>query len=152
MKVEVYSREHVRQLDPRPDTCLISIWSLIALAACEYKDVDVPMDGWYASLRLNFDDVTHTLPIGGMIVVPFDEAMGSQVLDFIEGNLERNFVIHCDAGMSRSVAVASVMAMLYGYDPVYHETGHDGMRNILVVNTLRREWINRHAEIDHGSK
>jgi protein-tyrosine phosphatase len=103
------------------------------------------MKGWHDSMKVEFDDVTHTLPVQGMTVVPFDESMGVTVLDFIEKNNGNPFIIHCDAGMSRSVAVACFMELCYNYSPVYHTINHDGMRNILVLNILRREWMKRNG-------
>jgi predicted protein tyrosine phosphatase len=72
--------------------------------------------------------------------VPFDEEMGKTTFDFMNKNVGHDFVIHCDAGFSRSVAMGCFMAMAYGYEPTYHECEHDGMRNMLVFSSLRDEW------------
>jgi predicted protein tyrosine phosphatase len=136
MKVDVYSRRNVAQLDPNPEVCLISVWSLSALGTMGYED-NIPLDGWRDSLKLEFDDVTHN---SMDMYIPFDEEMGQATYDFMHKYMGHDFVIHCDAGFSRSVAMGAFMAQAFGYDPIYHECGHDGMRNILVFNILRRIW------------
>jgi len=141
MKVDVFSRQNVIKQDPRPDACLISIWSLSALGSQGYED-NVPMEGWHDALRLDFDDVTHDQ--SGMFF-PFSEEQGKMTYDFMEKNKGRDFVIHCDAGFSRSVAMGAFLSQAYGYEPIYHEIGHDGYRNIHVFNILRREWRARHS-------
>ena len=137
MKVDVYSRHTVIKQQPDQEKCLISIWSLSALGSQGYED-NIPMEGWRDSLRLDFDDVTHN-SMSGMFV-PFDEVMGKTTFDFMHKYMGHDFVIHCDAGFSRSVAMGCFMAMVFGYDPTYHECGHDGMRNMLVLDILRAEW------------
>lgn len=138
MKVQVYSRKHMKEIEHSEYDCLISIWSTIALATQSYSDDDVPMDGWKDVLRLDFDDVVETKL--GMSLTMFDEEMAKKVIAFIEKNKGSNFVIHCDAGLSRSVGVASFMKDVYTYDMELFEIGSDQFRNIHVVNLLRRAW------------
>lgn len=136
---------------PRSDTCLVSIWSSLRLMDGTYDGIPINMDGWKASLRLDFDDITgegYSIPIMNdtgefemVTPVPFSKEQGKQLLDFIIEHHGSPFVIHCDAGVSRSVAVASFMEMVYDYTPTYHQTGTDQYRNILVFNTLRRVWL-----------
>lgn len=141
MKVDVFSRRNVAGMDPQSDTCLISIWSLCVLGSQGYED-NIPMEGWHDALRLDFDDVT--TDTSGMFFA-FTEEQGQMTYDFMKKNMGHNFVIHCDAGFSRSVAMAAFLAQAYGYEPIYHECGHDGMRNIHVFNILRRIWREIHA-------
>jgi predicted protein tyrosine phosphatase len=140
MKVDVYSRRNVVDQKPDPERCLISIWSLCALGSQGYED-NIPMEGWHDSLRLDFDDVTHDQ--SGMFF-PFNDEQGKMTFDFMNKNLGHDFVIHCDAGFSRSVAMGAFMAQAHGYDPTYHECGHDGMRNTHVFGILRRIWREIH--------
>ncbi len=136
MKVQVYSRQHMREIEPNAYKCLVSIWSEIALATQSYQDDDIPLKGWWDALKLEFDDVVD--PIVGMDVTIFDERMAKELLAFIDKNKGRDFVIHCDAGISRSVAVASFMKDAYEYDMELFEIGSDQFRNIRIVNLLRR--------------
>ena len=136
---------------PNTETCLVSIWSTVALANQEYDDLPIQLDGWKDSIKLVFDDVTEpqekVLLLNfdegheQFITTPFDDVMAYELTDFIIANEGTSFIVHCDAGFSRSVAVGSFMASFYGYTPVYHEAGHDGFRNILVCNLLRRAYI-----------
>jgi len=144
MKVQVYSRKHMKEIEQNVDTCLISIWGTIALATQNYREDDVPMDNWRDVLKLEFDDAVE--PVLGMDLTLFDEEMAKKVVAFIEKYKGLNFVVHCDAGISRSVAVATFMKDVYEYDRELFEIGHDKLRNILVVNLLRRAWYKREYE------
>lgn len=148
--VDVHNRFHAGLLEPCDSTCFISIWSLSALAKAQYMDEDLPnLDGdWKATLKIEFDDVTE--PKFGMELTLFDEEMANRVLDFIEEHDGRPFVIHCDAGISRSVAVASFMRDAYEYEPTFHEIGSDQFRNVLVYNQLRRAWMARNPDASLG--
>jgi len=155
MKVDVLNRRTVSAMVPLADTCLVSIWSEIMLASQHYDDMPITFDGWKASLRLDFDDVTlndqKVLIMNPMMrhdssgfeTTPFSEEHANALLDFIDVNDGSPFVIHCDAGISRSAAMASFMEMAYGYDATYHQTGDDKHRNIHVFNLLRRAKISR---------
>ena len=54
-------------------------------------------------LILTFDDVENQSPGN----IPFSEEMADMVLDFVNKNKERDFIIHCAAGISRSGAIGS---------------------------------------------
>jgi len=76
----------------------------------------------------------------------FDEEMAEKTVAFIEKYKGLNFVVHCDAGISRSVAVATFMKDVYEYDRELFEIGSDRFRNIHVMNLLRRAWYKREYE------
>ena len=141
-KIDVLSRSGVRTLEPDPDKCLISIWT----ADYEYHpDHDrVNLDGWHDVLRLDFHDVTGHVDQAGFNPVLFDAVHAYKTLRFILKHLNKDFVIHCDAGLSRSVAVASFMKLGFSYEPVYHECSGDHFLNILVFNQLTKaywKWV-----------
>jgi len=138
MKVQVYSRKHMKEIEQDVDTCLISIWGKIALATQNYSEDDVPMDNWRDVLKLEFDDAVD--PVLNMDLTLFDEEMAKKTVAFIEKYKGLNFVVHCDAGISRSVAVATFMKDVYEYDRELFEISSDQFRNIHVMNLLRRAW------------
>lgn len=141
MKVQVYSRRHMKEIEPNAYKCLVSIWSKMALATQSYQDDDIPLEGWWDALKLEFDDAVEDVVEKGLTL--FDEEMAKELLAFIEKNRGRDFVIHCDAGMSRSVGVASFMKEAYEYEIELFEIGTDRFRNIRIVNLLRRAWYQR---------
>lgn len=145
--VDVFSRNNIINQTPRPDACLISIWSLSAIASEGYED-NVPMQGWKDTLRLDFDDVTHD---NSGIFFPFSEEQAKLTDDFIHKNDGYDFVIHCDAGYSRSVAVGSYISNFYDYEPIYHEIGHDGFKNMHVYLTLAKLFINKIWDMEDGT-
>ena len=150
MNVDVLSRRKVSAMEPRDDTCLVSIWSLVALATGFYEEAPINFEGWKDTIRLDFDDVTlrDNVPIlnplmrvdddHSFVTVPFDSTHARPLLDFIERHKGSPFIVHCDAGISRSVAVGTFMAAFHGYDVKFHQTNSDEYRNIHVFNVLRR--------------
>ena len=150
VKATIVPRSVVSSMTPQEDVCLVSLWSLIKLATEGYDDVPIPMDGWKDSIRLDFDDVTEHReviilnPEGGntsMGAVAMNEEQADELLAFIKKNYGSDFIVHCDAGISRSVAVGTFLATHYGYDVKYVKTGDDRHRNIHVLNLLRRAWM-----------
>lgn len=140
---KVYARRNMWNMEPCDSTCLISIWSMSLLATERYPDYPVPMEGWKGALKLEFDDVIQDRGMGHVL---FDEAMAKKTMDFIEKHKGRPFVIHCDAGVSRSVAVGCFLRDAYEYDLELNAIGTDEFRNIHVLNLLRREYYKRQED------
>lgn len=78
-------------------------------------------------LNLNFDDVDPTTYglsedescyiDNDIILVFFTNEMAKQVVEFIEANKNKNFYIHCSAGISRSQAIVKyIKNVYYEYD------------------------------------
>lgn len=138
MKVDVYSRQRVIELGPNEGACLISISTPVgeSIASRRYSK-QVPLDGWHAVLELQFHDVTSVVPTFPDLIL-FDEEMAKELLGFIKQHQGKPFVVHCDAGVSRSAAVGSFLRDFLQYEATFHETRDDKFRNILVYNLLRR--------------
>jgi len=134
--VRVYNRTQMKFVEPEDSVNLISIWSLNFMARSQYGDKDVPMEGWKDVTRLEFDDVVSFIP--QLKLVPFDTKMASELLSFMESHMGEEFVVHCDAGMSRSVAVACFLRDHYDYDVEFYAIDTDKHRNITIMNMLRR--------------
>lgn len=144
MKALIVSRDTLIQyVKPEKNSALISI----STPTTTY-DKAVPTEGWLDCLELSFmdmiwDDLNQEQKdslksMFGDRIVLFDEQHAEKVIGFIERHRPANFVVHCDAGISRSVAVGAFMRDFYGYSVEFAEIGTDKYRNIQVYNNLRR--------------
>lgn len=134
--IDVYNREQFRMLTPEPDVHVISCqtpqttWGEGTLS-------EIPT-GWGHSLVLEFHDVIQK---SSPEMVVFDAKMADRVVDFIE-KAGRRFVIHCDAGQSRSVAIGLWLSQYHDYDEetpmCLHAAQHAGSYNSTVLRELRR--------------
>lgn len=142
--VAVLRRESALKLTPDEETCLISIWSSVQEGYPGYSD-SPPMTGWKDVLRLDFDDIVSPPPEGiPYNNVIFTEEMAAKTVDFIKKYDGSPFIVHCDAGISRSVAVGSFMEQAFGYTADYVAAGERGdqFRNVHVVSLLKRQLWN----------
>jgi predicted protein tyrosine phosphatase len=120
-------------VDPRVN--LISIESTNRTYSKKVPDV-----GWNSFYQVAFDDIINESGEGCV----FNEEMAAglyQRLKEIDNADTRKTYIHCDAGLSRSVAVGRFMATYLGFDVVYANAGTDAHANITVFNLLRREYM-----------
>lgn len=137
MKADVYNRAHAEAVNPIPNTVVISISNPGLPARLK--------DGWEAVLRLEFHDVV-TIPVGMPECVPFHDGHVVEIHDFVEENLDKDFMVHCDAGMSRSVAVGVFLQDVHGYTLHLHETNDDAAANSRVKRGLvRKFWSKQFA-------
>ncbi len=132
--VRVYRRGQMKLVKPDDSVNLISIWSMNFDAISQYGDMDVPLDGWKDVIKLEFDDILSR----EFKLIPFDTKMANELLSFIELHKGEEFVVHCDAGMSRSVAVACFLRDHYDYDMELYSIGTTKYRNIHIMNLLKR--------------
>lgn len=113
---------------------LISISSL----DIDVYDREHSEDDWFDVLKIDFDDVSSEEEAGDwfFLMTP-DQA--DIIRKFIEKHRGRDFIVHCDAGISRSVAVAAYMRDYHKYESCFYETGFeaDRYKNIHVYNLLR---------------
>ena len=72
--------------------------------------------------------------------IPFNEDHAKQILDFVKDR--DSLVIHCDAGMSRSVAIGCFLRDNFDAYVTFHAThGSDEYRNRHVYNVLTRVFL-----------
>jgi predicted protein tyrosine phosphatase len=112
MRVDVYNRAQACTLTPTGNTVVISITA---------PADDAPLkQGWEAILRVEFHDVV--IPRAEMPalvdpncgrVIMFDEIMAAQIDQFVWAHKDKDFIIHCQAGQSRSVAVGMFIKDLF---------------------------------------
>lgn len=137
--VNVFNRNLALEVEPARDTCLVSI----STPRFEYAR-DMTKAGWKDSIFVDFDDTIPELIAmekdfnnpGPIVLFTMDHA--KELLSFIETNDGAPFLVHCDAGISRSVAVGAFMRDFFNYVPWFRRTVHDEFRNIHVYNLLRR--------------
>jgi predicted protein tyrosine phosphatase len=133
VRVDVYSRTNACGLDPTPNTVVISI--------CCPGDPCTLKEGWEDVLRLEFHDVVRIpqgLADGDIIAFNIDHA--DQIHAFIEKHEGKDFMVHCAAGLSRSVAVGSFMREVHGADLHLHEIHSDEFANSRVRRALMHKY------------
>ena len=98
---------------------------------------------WTDSIVLEFHDILPNDTVDRPYIL-FSEQMASKLFEFISkrGN-GRSFLVHCDAGMSRSVAVGMFIKEYYNYF-LHLEVAQDcSAYNVHVFNLLRRQWMQK---------
>ena len=103
-------------------------------------------------LNLNFDDITEDVEYKTEEneVVTFKaitQEQARQLVDFVESNLGKHFIIHCRAGHSRSQGVARAIYDLYSdkYEICdYNSLNPCKTPNIDVVSKIKREFYKKH--------
>jgi predicted protein tyrosine phosphatase len=137
-QVDVYNREGACSLDPIEGTVIISISGPTGTPA--------PLkEGWEDVLRLEFDDVVK--PVAGIPdLVLFHQGHVDKVQAFVEKHVEagKDFVVHCDAGISRSVAIGMYINEVYEGDLNLHAIHTTAAANARVHRGLiRKHWAER---------
>ena len=116
-------------------------WNLISIESPNQTYKDDPANYYQGDiLKLKFHDLTKEYAVLEKQPVLMDENQAKQIIDFIQKNAGQNFIIHCCAGVSRSVAVASFMRDFMGYNVKYTEVHDDQFRNVHVYNMLKKVY------------
>jgi predicted protein tyrosine phosphatase len=107
----VYSRPAIERLPPHDVPYVV-----ISITSAPDDVARIPRSSALrAILRLSFADADVDAPAG---LVLFDEAHARSIVEFVrahERDIDR-IVVHCDAGMSRSPAVAAAITRSMGED------------------------------------
>jgi len=144
MKIIVASRESVcgiikRLQTDEPDNKVI----VISITDPNSKPVNLPLMG-FDVLRLNFHDLDQTYP--GHAIILFNTDMAHQIRNFVEERLDwvknshrawddLTILVHCEAGISRSAAVAGALSKHFlGDDSKFFRTPY--LPNRMVYRTL----------------
>lgn len=116
-QIRVMDLERAEQHSPAPGEVCISITSPNVTAELQ--------DGWHAVLRMSFSDID-TLGVHAMRTASasalagvriFTDEMARQVVEFAREHADRDFVVHCEAGVSRSPAVALALYEIFNGKP-----------------------------------
>lgn len=126
----VFSRKDIEKADPWSEPHLI-----ISIKTPGDLDARLPTNNeTLGILRLAFDDVDGNVikkPHPGMVrlgpppeAIPFNDEMADQTLDFILkhklNEKVHDVLIHCDAGVSRSSAVAAALQLIFSGNHRYY--------------------------------
>ena len=91
-------------------------------------------------LTVVFDDVTDKdKKFEGKTLKLIDGDTALKILDFIEINKNKNFLIHCAAGISRSAAVALFINRYYGHElkPRFWSVSHPNCYVLGKLTTVK---------------
>ena len=103
-------------------------------------------------LNIEFFDIDEEVEVNGKLYVPFTTEQANRLIDFIEVNQNKNYIIHCHAGISRSGAVAQFITDFYGWadkSTFRFQYGKRIVPNTEVSKKLKEEWYRRHSKLDH---
>jgi len=105
------NQDEAASLDYLPsDTVLISIY------AEHTSPAKLKMDRNSSKiLTVQFSDVTCNTLVDRTLFTPLDTPTALKIIDFIELNKEKNFIVHCKAGISRSAAVCLYINIMHGH-------------------------------------
>lgn len=95
---------------------------------------------WLDVLRLEFDDISHGDAVKNHYQW-FDHGQAEEIIDFANQYKCNHFLVHCDAGFSRSIAVGMWLKRFFdeqGFDCCLktHAIGHNQFANGHVISTL----------------
>ena len=140
MRVRIFSRKQIQELEPLEGSVLISI----STPGCDPPHL---REGWEDILHLQFDDACAPYDVlRGMVL--FDEGLADLVHAFIAKHRHKDFVIHCDAGKSRSVGIGVFLRDVYEAELVLHsvdatspiEFANQNANSLVVSQLKQRLW------------
>lgn len=141
MRIDVYSRQQILDLQPDPNVAVISISG---------PNDPAPFGkGWGPMLRVKFHDIALNpeecriqgiKSIGGEPIVLFDEEMAKRIDTFAWEHKDKDFAVHCAAGISRSVAVGVFLKEIFEGDLHLHAIHTTAAANSLIHRTLMRKY------------
>lgn len=127
MKIHVSDRQRVEKLISR-------LTGKIAIISITDPDEPVVFYRYTNVLRLQFHDFNQIWPQLTKRTY-FNESMAEQIVDFVENNKTvDDLIVHCEAGISRSPAVA---AAICEYLNIYHSFFKTHIPNTMVFAILR---------------
>lgn len=141
-RVDVHSRKQAEALEPKGNQAIISITAPGKAANLK--------PGWRAILRLEFHDITEQWEVDREGLTMFSEAHADSIRNFMTlietaSNLQdSDIVVHCDAGVSRSVAVGVYLRDVHACELHLHATPNPSFANQTVLRTLMRKHWEEH--------
>lgn len=159
-EVNVYNRNQACELDRQSDNVLISIQRPTG-PGHEHDGYDKfpSYSDWHDSIVLEFHDIYENENGKELAVVKDGETRivslvapsrrhAEDILDFISRHAGRNVDIHCDAGMSRSVAVGVFLEDHFGYTLKTHAVkGSQHYNRTLYRLLLEEKFGNGFADV-----
>ena len=102
-------------------------------------------------LNIECYDIDREFEKDGKKYLPFNTEQAKQVIDFIEVNKNKNYIIHCHAGISRSGAIGQFITDFYGWSDkstFRYQYGNRIIPNTEITKKLKEEWIRRFSKLD----
>lgn len=99
-------------------------------------------------INLEFDDIDHDIDYDGHKLLSLSNKQANDLFNFIENNIDKNFVIHCRAGMSRSGAVGQFIFNMYNtHDKLIVKNKANGriMPNANVLVLLKNQYYKKYG-------
>jgi len=97
----------VSMYSPELGEAILPVYTqLSAILRIKCHDVDYSKTGEITAQR-GFEDYDE--------ITKFDEKMASDIINFVSEHAPKNVVVHCDAGLSRSPAVAMALSEIFNY-------------------------------------
>lgn len=94
-------------------------------------------------INLEFDDIDHDIDYYGHKLLSMSDDQAGDLFKFIENNIDKTFIIHCRAGMSRSGAVGQFIFSMYNaHNKLIAKNKANGriMPNINVLTLLKKQY------------
>jgi predicted protein tyrosine phosphatase len=142
--INVYSLNQIEKLQPSDSAVVISI------VGPDWKDKDTRIKaGWHAILSLKFDDVNANLWDTERFLrledeyTLFDSDHARLILLFADKHSDKDIVVHCMAGHSRSVAVGMFLGEILDRELKLHAIHNTASYNSFVYTTLKREYSSK---------
>lgn len=137
--IKILPFEDAENLDV-PDTVVISIVS---------PGIKHPVMNVKRRLDLSFADVDEAYYHSSGVILPINESQAELVVDFLLRNLdERKWIIHCEAGISRSPAVGLALAELLNENEAASEirTLYPNYNRFVYSLVMKTYWKKRGEE------
>jgi predicted protein tyrosine phosphatase len=96
-------------------------------------------------LNMDFYDIEKSSKVNDYKYNPITEEQAKEIFDFIEKHLNSSFIVHCEAGISRSGAVARFISNYYGYSDAQFKDYI--MPNQLLLKLLKKEYKKKYKKI-----
>lgn len=101
-------------------------------------------------LNLEFDDVRQDIEWDDYKAHAITDEQAEDIVNFIENNIEKNIMVHCRAGLSRSGAIEHFIHL--NYDWYKDEEDNDYIRpNSTVLAKLNKVLWKRHFKEDESN-
>lgn len=113
-----------------------------------YTDNDHVLESSPTVFNTEFDDIERDTLYKGHVFKTISQDQADEMVDFIENNLDKDIIVHCKAGRSRSQGVARFILDMY---PDYYQECFINQENpcdspnMEVVRKLKRSYYKKHG-------
>jgi hypothetical protein len=142
--VKFFSKEEVESMSGSATVGMISITNPVGSGPNRSPGTPAKLDKekWGALIRLEFDDVTPSISYRYPNYQLMTEEQAREILDWLEEHEDdlKAIYVHCEAGISRSAAVAKFLGEIYNRPFQFLDVKY---ANDHVFKLLSGEWVLR---------